>query len=883
MKTLTLNLINSHYHFIMQLAVKILPAMAIILLSCSNADAQKDPSTFPDSITIPGPVNFKAGGVKRFLLGKNYRKEWSQPIRVKVFDMRTESGGLTPLELGGGKQTKSLRLSDANGKEYVLRSVVKSVSDASLQPELQGIPIVKALVADGISASYPYAALSVPLLTEAVGVPHASPKLVYVPDDTLLGAFRADFSNTLCMFEERDPVTVKKTYNTEDIEKKLLKDNDNAVDQKATLQARLLDMFIMDFDRHEKQWRWAQVDHENGKTFYPIPRDRDQPFFVNEGLIPFFASRSWVAPQVQGFRAKARNINTFNWPARNFDRNYINELTGTDWQTAAQVLVNSMTDELIEKTLQQQPEEIRSYAMNHIIATLKERKKYFVKEAMAYYKFLSKMVTVTGSDKKELFDVQRNDDGSVTVTVFKINKEAEPTKKLYERKFISGETKEIRLYGMGADDKFMIHGKGGAITVRIIGGDGEDEFENNALAPAGKTRIYDLKQGSNKFTGNGNYRSFLSADSGVNKTNRHGFKYNVLAPFIAVAYNPDDGVYLGASVKYTAQGFRKQPFKQQHSFSIVHSLATHAFNFRYNLEAIDAIGKADLILNTSIKAPKNTTNFFKFGNETGFDKTTNTIKYYRVRFDLADASLLLRGNIAKDISIAAGPAFQYFSLDSDLNINRLINQTISNGLNSATLYKTKTYAGLHLVAGVDTRNNGKDIHKNKAIPSRGINWQTTFAPYMGLNSLSNNFSQLNSDLSLFFSFNKKANVVIATRIGAGITFGEYEFYQAQYLSGAENLRGYRKYRFAGDKMLYHNLDLRIKIADLRTYLFPASIGLLGFHDIGRVWVKGESSSKWHEGYGGGIWFAPLRRFVITAFYSYGDDGGLPVVAFGFQF
>jgi Omp85 superfamily domain len=516
--------------------------------------------------------------------------------------------------------------------------------------------------------------------------------------------------------------------------------------------------------------------------------------------------------------------------------------------------------------------------MNRIIITLKERRKYFVDEMMGYYRFLSKTVTVAGSDKKELFDVQRNEDGPVTVIIYKLNKEGEAGKKLYERKFIEGETKEIRLYGMGGDDKFYVHGNdGGKIKVRMVGGAGEDVFDNVSTAAVGKTRIYDLSTEKNQFTGNGNYRSFLSANPAINDLDRRGFKYNVLAPFIAVAYNPDDGVYLGASFKYTVQGFHKQPFKQQHTLSVSHSLATKAYNFKYNLEAIDAIGKTDLLFHTSVKAPNNTINYFKYGNESVFDKSAGKdIRYYRARFDLVDVSLQLRVNITHQFSFSAGPAFQYFILDSSDNKNRFINQTGINGVNAATLNTAKTYGGGLAQLHFDNRNN-------KTLPGRGINWETSFSAYKGLAATSNNYSQLNSDLSLFISFSKRANLVIATRIGGGYTFGKYEFYQAQYLSGTENLRGYRKYRFAGDKMLYHNLDLRIKIADFHTYLFPGAIGLLAFHDIGRVWLKGENSSKWHHGFGGGLWFAPLKRIVITGAYGYGDDGGLPVISFGWMY
>jgi hypothetical protein len=837
---------------------------------------QFDPVNFPDSVTVVASSKFKSGGLRKFLLGENYRKEWETPIKVKVLNMATEFGGLIPLKLGGGHQTKSLRLADKEGNEYVLRQVEKNVTDAAMPPDLRGVGFANDLIADGVSASYPYAALSVPPFAEVAGIPHTNPTLVFVPADPLLGKFINDFSNSFCLFEQRNPTDNDKTWNTEKMKSKLLDDNDNIVDQKATLQARLVDMFIMDFDRHEDQWRWGATDNGKGKTYFPVPRDRDQPFFISRGILPYFASRPEVAPQLQGFRPKARHIRSFNFNARNFDRNFMNELDREDWRKAADSLLNLMTDDLIEEALGLQPAEIQPYSVKSIVETLKERRQYYVDEMLTYYTFLAKIVTVYGSNKKEYFDVERHDDGAVTVKVFKINKSDEIDTKIYERKFLSSETKEIRLYGLKGSDKFNFYGsKKGKIKIRVIGGTGKDEFESDVSGS--KILVYDLSTEKNTFSEEGNFKKKLSENPDVNAFNFREYKYNVYAPFISAAYNPDDGLYLGVALKYTSHSFRKTPFAIQQTLSASHSLATKAYRFSYGLEALSVFNNTDFLLKTVLNAPNNTINFFTFGNETVYDRgRPEEIEYYRARFTLADVQLLLRRKISSSFSLAAGPAFQFYSYDSSENTGRLISQFDINGLDVATLAKTKTYGGFNSLASLDNRNN-------KTLPSRGVNWQTSFTAYQGLGEFSNNYSLLRSDLSFYASFNKKARVVIANRFGGGVSFGDIEFYQAQNLSGTDNLRSYRRYRFSGTKMFYHNLDLRIKLAEFRTYVFPGSLGLLLFNDVGRVWVDGENSEKWHQSYGGGIWFAPLSRFVINAFYGVGDDGGLPGVSFGFQF
>ncbi|MBS1663141.1 MAG: BamA/TamA family outer membrane protein [Bacteroidetes bacterium] len=830
--------------------------------------------TWPDSVTVAGDSAFLASGFKRWWLGSNYRKEWSVPIKVKVFDMT----GWTPLERGGGHQTRSLRMKNAQGEQYVIRGIKKYVTEDALPVAVKNDPLVQDLVSDGVSASYPYAALSVPMLATAAGVPHATPRLVYVPDDPRLGKFRSDYGNLFAFIEEREPGNGKKTYNMTDIEKKLFQDNDNTLDQHRALRARLLDMFMMDFDRHEDQWRWEAEDNGKGKTFAPVPRDRDQPFFINEGILPWIAGSAFLAPQLQGFRPKARNIKTFNFNARNFDRNYLNELSEKDWREDAERVNALMTDSLIEASLHQQPVQIQSYSMNSIIAKLKERRKYYIGDMMTYYRFLSKQVEVFGSDKNELFDVERKGDDSVTVTVYKLGKDGKPGKQIYGRTFVSEVTRELRLYGMGGDDQFHTHGQGGGrIVVRIIGGAGNDVYQNDATSAAVKTKIYDLNTEKNVFEGQGNYREFMSSDPSVNAVNRLGYKYNVLTPLLNLGYNPDDGVFLGVMFRYVTQGFHKDPYKQLHSLSLLHALSTKAYAFKYNFEAIHAIGTTDLLFDADVRAPENTINFFGLGNETFYDKSAKDgIRYYRARFNSYDVDLLIRKRWGPAFSFALGPVFQYFTLDSADNKGRFITQTAQNGLNPAELYSSKAFAGGRASLVIDNRND-------KIFTSRGMYWETRFSSLGNLNDNSHAYSQLNSDLSVYMSFNTRANVVLASRVGYGKTFGNYEFYQAQFLGGLDNLRGYRKYRFAGDELFYHNLDLRVKLAEFQTYLFPGSLGLQFFNDIGRVWRDGEKSNEWHDGYGGGLWISPLKKFVFSASYGQGTDGGIVLLKLGFQY
>src|SRR5688572_5878194 len=841
------------------------------LVSTSQTDSTKVAAN-PNTMTVAANPNFKNNGSKRFWMGANYRAEWTTPITVPVINMSTEKGGLTPVKRGGGKQTKSLRVEDPEGRQYSFRSIQKFITGKTLPYDLQS-EAAEDLVADGVSASYPYAALSVVPLSTAAGIPTLDVKVIYIPDDPKLGEHREDFKNLLAYLEDRLPDSVKKGSDTEELVEKLVEDNDNEVDQHALLKARILDMFIMDFDRHEDQWQWGAVDKDKGKLYYPIPRDRDQAFFINRGLIPGIIKWPWVVPQLQGFDEQAKNINRFNFAARNFDRFFLNELSEQDWQKAVDEFIPKMTDEVIQEAINRQPPEVRPVSGELLVNILKGRRQHLAGEVMRYYRFLAEIVSISGSDKKELFDITRGTDGSVDLKVYKITKEGEQSTLMYERKFDAQITEELRLYGLGGDDKFVVKGTEDKIKLRLIGGDGEDNFE--AIDNNNGGIVYDMKSGNNKL--NGDFRNKMANDTLVNKYNRLDYMYNQKIPFVSVNYNRDDGVFLGLSLKFINHGFRKEPYKNSHEFAINHALATKAWEFRYAAEYIGAFGKkTDLLTYMAIKAPNNTTNFFGYGDDTFYDKTKpGEYRYYRSRYKTGDLAVLLRKRFSEKVVFTFGPAFQYYSMDSADNVGKFI-VTDNTGLDKNTLFAKQYYLGGRYSFIADTRNN-------LVLPTSGIHLRLTGRHLAGVNDISYNFTQLNGDFTFHIPIIAKT-LILANRVGGGHNFGNFEFYQAQYLGSEDNIRGYRKNRFAGRSKIYNNTELRLRLLTFKTYLFPGYLGVFGFYDTGKLWADGsETSNRWISGYGGGIWLAPLRRIVLTLSYTASKEDTLPLFSFGWKF
>ncbi|TBO40556.1 hypothetical protein [Pedobacter kyonggii] len=159
----------------------------------------------------------------------------------------------------------------------------------------------------------------------------------------------------------------------------------------------------------------------------------------------------------------------------------------------------------------------------------------------------------------------------------------------------------------------------------------------------------------------------------------------------------------------------------------------------------------------------------------------------------------------------------------------------------------------------------------------------TLKGLVGLNGYSNSIGQINSGLAIYSKLDAKGNLIVAERLGGGVTVGRPAFYQSQFLGGQGNLLGYRQLRFAGEQSVYNNLELRLKLGDFVNYVLPGQLGMMGLYDVGRVWKRAENSELWHHGVGGGLYFAPASLTVLRLIGAYSKEGWYPYFSLNFRY
>lgn len=810
------------------------------------------------------------GKFHRFLFGENYRKEYALPVKVPVIRISVIKGGLSPTQRGGGNQSHSLRLVDRQGKEWVLRSVEKFPE--ILLPAVFRKTFAGEVVKDNMSAQNPFSALVVPAIADAVNVPHSDPMIGWVLPDEKLGEFASVFANTLCLLEEREPAG--DTDNSGKMMRKLDDNNDYTYDGPLLLRAKALDALLGDWDRHEDQWRWKPVKNGEGMTRYlAIPRDRDQVFYLSEGIVPRYAQASWLLPMIQGYERNIRDINWFFWEGRAVYGRWFAQLDEQEWNQIVKDFCAALTDEVFEKALKKLPEPGYSLRHDRLLAQLKERRGKLPSMMSRYYHFINRIVDVQASNKDEFVQLTDAAGGGLTVTMHKLGKNGLVKDVVFNRTFDPAVTREIRLYVKDGNDSLILNNRTSAIKLRIIGVEGKKSYHienvNRRVPVYGMDNNVALSGNTGKIT-----KHFDSDTSNTHFVPTDLYTRRML--LLNAGYNIDDRVLLGFSYKLIQPGFRKWPYGSTHSFSFLHSFATEGFRFNYRAELFKVIGKADIVLQADVYAPENSQNFYGLGNETAFNKTGDFVRYYRARFSLYQFDPAIRWQLAK-WTFSVGPSFQYYRYSTGDNEGRFIsNPLLLHSADSLSITKDKGYAGLS--ANFIHNNRNSDI-----LPASGTYFDAKMLVYKGLNSFSNSIAQLNASFVFYQSLDKKKKIIISDRLGGGLTIGRQAFYQSQFLGGQGNLLGYREFRFGGLHSLYNNLELRVKVTDFINYILPGQFGLLGFQDMGRVWQKNEKSAVWHQGYGGGVYFAPAALTVFRFVMGHSNEGWYPYVAMKFRY
>ncbi|KAA9339554.1 hypothetical protein F0P96_02760 [Hymenobacter busanensis] len=829
------------------------------------AATKPDAAQGPVATVTPGP-RYRAHGLQKPFIGPVYRSSWTQPVQVPVLDLNTEKGGLRPTGRGGGRQTTSLKMIAADSSEYTFRSVDKDVTRI-LPPELRQ-SFAADILRDITPTAHPYSALVAASLLDRTDVLHARPRLFVLPDNQQLGPYREQYAGLLGTLEE-DPWDQKPNLpgfgGAKDVRRsfslfrQLYKDNDNRVDAQNLGRARAFDMLIADFGKHEDNWKWAEFERGKQTVFEPIPRDRDQAFTLWNGALTWVANREWAVPSIEDFGAHFRDLESLNWPARHLDRALLQSLNRDDWRQIGQYLQRRITPAAIDSATAQLPKELEGISGRDINRKLKSRIQELPKALDEYYLMLARDVDVVGSNKAEVFDVQRLRDGNVRVQVSKKDDDGSAKgQPFFDRTFVKGETRDIRLYGLDGKDVFRVTGTGkNSIRVRIVGGEGGDQIADSGNG--GRTEVYDVP--TTELQAGSGTADRRSNRLGVNGYNREEFEYDGYAPRGSIIYNQNDGFGIAAGFDWVKQGFRKPDYRVRYGIDL---RATTGGNREItgNVRWRYLLGKWDFGARATYGNYFPFYNFFGLGNNTTKSDDLYDDKYYRARYRGTQTSVFFERVFRAKSVFRVGPLYEQY--ESDFAANSYIGQLKAAPVPNPDVPIPNTNTQ-QLVGG--TALLDLDFRDRKTFARKGVRLFGEHTTWHQLNQNKKTFGLTEAFAEYYGTARLGIPVTLVLKGGGAKNYGtdaDIPFYKFTQLGQRQNLRGYLRNRFTGDASVYLNSELRLALGYANTSILPFYYGIFGFYDQGRVYYQGKSPGGLHSGYGGGFYLAPVYETLALS-------------------
>ena len=835
-----------------------------------RADDESIPAP-PVRTVVIGP-QYRAGAVHRWLWGSDYRDLYATPVELPVLDLRSYAGGLRPTGPLGHGETQALALKGADGRDYTFRPVIKDPT-GHLPVDLRET-LARRILIDQMASGHPAGHLVVPGLLEAARVLHNEPRLVVMPDDPALGEYRKSFANVVGDIEEwggsRAFGGTTETIDGEEMWKRLRESPEVRADSRAYLKARLVDQLMGDWDRNRGQFRWGRVPGE--ERWQPIPEDRDQAFVRFEG---FF---TWVLrpqlPLVVKFGPDYSDVAGLTYDGWDVDKRILADLEWPVWEEVAKEVQGALTDEVIDAAVRRQPPEFFAKDGARLIAGLKSRRNGLPAQAKRFYRYINKDVDVFGTDVHERVEAHRFDNGDLELTVGAASAQDEPVAEPYfHRRFDAKLTNEVRVYLYGGNDKVVVTGgRSGGVLLRVVAGDGVDVLDDSE---GGRTRFSASADHARVVAGpdtRWDRRPYPPPPPNKNADWIPARDWGrVWGPLFLASFGSDYGALVGGSLNTTGYGFRKDPWADQQTLRLLYSTrekgvrGTYLGEFRFENSPL-RIGLAALGSGIEIRR------FFGSGNDTPFSGDESTYKLEQDRFEF-EPSLIYGPNANTDLSL--GLVVKYDHTEPRDN----------PVLNGQSFYGEGDFTQLGVSARF--RFDGTD---HRALPRKGVFLTGAGRLYPALADVADAFGEVHGEARAYLATRNERAVTLALRAGGQKVFGTHPFFESAFIGGrtpfsfleeggGSSVRGLPAQRYAGDGSVYGGADLYLPI--IKAFLLvPGEIGLMGFYDVGRVFLDGDSSDRWHHGAGGGIYFTTPGRHSLLSVQVARSEGRTAVYVRG---
>ncbi|HEX9164923.1 MAG TPA: BamA/TamA family outer membrane protein [Gemmatimonadales bacterium] len=819
---------------------RVLRRTALLAVFLAGGTGLRSPAAgqSPDSVTLaPGPqyrADLPLSFLGSWVYGKRYRNAWTTPITVPRFDPSRFAGGLTPLFADTGVRAGSHYFRDGRGELWTFRTFDPNLS--ALVPGGMRKQAVTGVLEDLASGNLPGAALVVGPLAEAIGV--TAPPTRLVAWDSVAGYLTSRIDSPyLDLLGATDG-----SITTSVLLDRMVATPSLPIDEARYLRERLFDIYVGHWDPTPQYWRWVPMP---GGGWVPASRSRDGAFARYDGLITVFTTAGYL--RFASFGSGYDRALGVTPQLRVIDRRILTAVPDSLWNRIAASMQAALTDSVIADATRRLPAEYQPMLSERLAEQLRDRRDNLPEAARRFRGIVLQQADVYGSAGADTTVITRDAAGHVTVQV----------NETLVHRFEPKVTSWLHFYPLGGPDQVIVRGPGSAgPVVQIAGTPGLTVVDSSRA----RLEVFSPEAVTLDGPGAARIRTKALATPRISDSLRED-----LPPAPGPAYSPvlwlditsELGVMLGAGAKRTMWSPDYVPWKSQTTLRAGYSSAMRTGGVELKGQwRLSPTARPSAILNAKYSGMENL-NYFGYGNETLRDEARPDSYYWAGQTHLI---------LAPGVRIPAGAAGQvdvavvYKNVSTTDDTTRFIVQEhpygVSQGFNQL---------GAQVTLALDTRDN-------PMMASRGIRLEASGTAYPAHLDAEKAFGKVRGVMAGTVTPAGWQSLSVAARAAAEWAWGQYPVHEAAFLGGSNNLRSHKKGRFSGDAAVYGNLDARLRVFTL-PFILRWDAGVYGLGDVGRVYLKDETSTKWHYSAGGGLWVAASDRSVVGRVeLATGDDG-----------
>ena len=800
--------------------------LLLVALGATPLAAQSIPVT-RDSVTlVPGPQFSTTSWIRWLgtgLFGARYRVLWNTPITLPVLDMRATGGGLHVTGEGGGRNSGLLYLEGADGSHWTFFPLDRT-DPRSFPNGIVPASVSSGLVADLTSGRNPAGPLVAAALAQAAGVPNQEAWLLALPSRSAVPGLDAGdpgragyllLGDPPASSDSTGPVGAGTVITSLAVLHRTLNDPTEMVDARAALRASLFNVYVGNLAPGFLDWRWEAVTVDGGIRWRPLGTFRETALARYDGIATYLARP--IQPDLATFGPNYPHTLTGVPDQASSYRYMLGSLGRPAWDSAASALQSALTDSVISAAVGRMPAPYQAQVGERLIRYLRERRDHLPDAVDLMYRQVRREAEVygTGSSEAVIAEWTSSDSLELRLQPWRVDR------------FSGKETETVTLFlGGGADTVRFAGAEGTRPALRIV------PAPNTGVAVEGappRGVVFDAPDALAHLDSTG-------AERTEGRRNFHPTGWLELSSGV--------GLLIGAGVVRTDWSGEARPYRNQVTLRAAYGSDSKSgvvellSDFRWEHSPLQ-------LHITAVASGVGAIYFYGFGNETPGDSTS---AYYRAGRDLYGLAPSLVLPVSDRVKVGAGIELK--------SVNTPLDTTLFIGVDQP--YGTPGFgeAGLTGQFTFDTR----DV---RGAPRHGIYATVEGAWYPLIRDGSGQFGTVTASVATYQTPHWWQAMTVAARVSGTTTAGNVPYFEAAFIGGGRTVRGLPMGRYEGNQAMFGNLDLRLRVSRV-TFVLPWDFGVLGLADVGRVFVKNESSKEWHPSFGGGLWAALLDRSLAAS-------------------